>query len=49
MYFRECEYCGANLDPGETCDCQKGKKIVAGVSVHRETDGQLVFDFEQAG
>lgn len=22
-YYRKCEYCGAILDPGETCDCQK--------------------------
>lgn len=23
MYGRECEYCGAILDPGEICDCRK--------------------------
>ncbi len=23
MYYRECEYCGASLDPGEICDCKK--------------------------
>lgn len=22
MYFNECKYCGATLDPGEKCDCQ---------------------------
>lgn len=22
-YFSECEHCGAALDPGERCDCQK--------------------------
>lgn len=22
MCYRECPYCGANLDPGEICDCQ---------------------------
>lgn len=21
-YYRPCPYCGANLDPGERCDCQ---------------------------
>lgn len=21
MYFTECPYCGATLDPGEKCDC----------------------------
>ena len=20
-YFRECPHCGANLDPGEECEC----------------------------
>lgn len=23
-YYRECEYCGAHLDPGERCDCGEG-------------------------
>ena len=22
-YFRSCPYCGANLDPGERCDCKE--------------------------
>lgn len=21
--YRKCPYCGASLDPGEQCDCQK--------------------------
>ena len=21
MIFQSCDYCGANLDPGERCDC----------------------------
>jgi len=21
-YYRTCPYCGANLDPGEKCDCR---------------------------
>lgn len=21
--YRTCPYCGANLDPGETCDCRQ--------------------------
>lgn len=24
-YFRECEHCGAALDPGERCDCAKAR------------------------
>lgn len=22
-YYRTCPYCGANLDPGERCDCRR--------------------------
>ncbi len=22
-YYYTCPYCGSNLDPGETCDCQE--------------------------
>lgn len=22
-YYRTCPHCGANLDPGERCDCQR--------------------------
>lgn len=22
-YYRECPYCGVNLDPGERCDCRE--------------------------
>ena len=22
-YYRTCPYCKSNLDPGESCDCQK--------------------------
>ena len=27
-YYKKCEYCGANLDPGEICDCKKEKPEV---------------------
>ena len=23
MYYTECSYCGATLDPGEKCDCKE--------------------------
>lgn len=26
MPYRECPYCGAHLDPGEKCDCQKDEE-----------------------
>lgn len=22
MYYKTCSHCGANLDPGERCDCR---------------------------
>lgn len=25
-YYWTCPYCHSNLDPGETCDCQKEKE-----------------------
>lgn len=29
-YYHTCKLCGANLDPGESCDCQK--------IIHESTD-----------
>lgn len=26
MYYRECQLCGAYLDPGERCDCEQERK-----------------------
>lgn len=26
MYYNECPFCVANLDPGESCDCQDSRK-----------------------
>ena len=23
MYYNSCPLCGANLDPGESCDCEE--------------------------
>ena len=28
MYYNECEYCGAALDPGERCECEKGMQKI---------------------
>jgi len=28
-YYRTCPYCGANLDPGERCDCRDNEKAAA--------------------
>lgn len=30
-YFRECPYCGVNLDPGEICDCRQ-KEVAPGTT-----------------
>lgn len=37
MYFRVCPYCGASLDPGETCDCKE--KPPPGVQDRGAADG----------
>jgi len=36
MYFKTCEECGAHLDPGERCDCEKNEKARPG----RRTDSK---------
>lgn len=28
MFYRTCTHCGAHLDPGEKCDCQRQKTAV---------------------
>ena len=37
-YYRTCPHCGAHLDPGESCDCDK-KETALGVS---STQGGMV-------
>lgn len=27
-YYHTCPECGANLDPGEKCDCQKNNSYI---------------------
>lgn len=29
MYYNKCPACGANLDPGEHCDCETTKKKIS--------------------
>lgn len=31
-YYRTCPNCGANLDPGEHCDCQDKKEELPGAT-----------------
>ncbi len=34
MYFRECPVCGANLDPGEACECVGGEETKERLSLY---------------
>lgn len=35
QYYNTCVYCGANLDPGEKCDCwQKPEKTARKATIH---------------
>lgn len=34
-YYRECPYCGVNLDPGEPCDCE------GWIAAHQEIVGAV--------
>ena len=37
--YHTCPNCGANLDPGETCDCRKGDgKIIQMPGAYRNDD-----------
>ena len=35
-YYRTCPHCGANLDPGETCDCQDKERAAQGATNTRD-------------
>ena len=40
-YYRTCPYCGANLDPGERCDCRDNEKAAAdAANIDGGGDGQ---------
>lgn len=28
-FYKTCPYCGANLDPGESCDCKENTPVCA--------------------
>lgn len=46
MYYRKCPSCGANLDPGERCDCEKTAPDDGSIQggTHRGINGKLNFD-----
>lgn len=37
-YYRTCGWCGANLDPGEPCDCNFGQADTAPEEDHPDED-----------
>lgn len=46
MLFKQCEFCGANLDPGEKCDCkEKVQELIERYKQNTtvEQDGQISF------
>lgn len=50
MFFRECPYCGCNLDPGERCDCrdqEQRKKDRLAELVERDQFGQMTMKLEE--
>ena len=49
MYYKECPFCGANLDPGEVCDCQEERSKTFGKSIYRNRTGNwLEKELEEA-
>ncbi len=36
-FYYTCEYCGANLDPGEYCDCMEREKEKTRTDKHTGT------------
>ena len=41
MYFRPCPHCGANLDPGERCDCLGARREAAPLARERPHTKQV--------
>ena len=42
-FYNQCEHCGANLDPGEQCDCkeEKEKPLISLIEYERRVLGNL--------
>ena len=38
MKFKECPYCGSNLDFGEQCDCQNEQEVAKHETEEAEGD-----------
>ncbi len=50
-YYNTCPLCGANLDPGESCDCGTERKhreeFYKSVTRKKSKSGQLSFSFSK--
>ena len=44
-YYNKCDLCGANLDPGENCDCNERevKRNAERLYLHKSEKGKTVF------
>lgn len=44
-YYNKCDLCGANLDPGEKCDCNQRevKRNAERVYLHKSEKGKQIF------
>ena len=40
-YYKTCPHCGANLDPGEVCDCRE-KKAAQGAANTRDGGAEQI-------
>lgn len=45
-YYRECQHCGAHLDPGETCDCMRPEEPGGAAEITRTYNGKVVYTVE---
>ena len=42
MIFRTCSHCGANLDPGEVCDCRDKERAAQGATNTKDGETEHV-------
>ncbi len=49
-YYNKCEVCGANLDPGERCDCDRPQFLTVSALARRwSVSADLVYDILKSG
>ena len=51
MFYKECPHCGANLDPGEKCDCAERKEACTdgAVQTSRQMPLQSILNYTTKG